>query len=83
MRKLPFQPALCSKKSDFENPISRETTKVLGKVQFLKSHFSRRSSIANSFKIKIKHIPLALAIPLVVDLSRHTKILVHLIFFYT
>ena len=40
-----------------------ETTKVLSKVQFLKSHFFRSIRIAISFNIK--HTPLSLAGPLV------------------
>ena len=43
---------------------SIETTKVLVKVKFFKSHFSYRNSKANSFNIK--HIPPALAGPLIV-----------------
>ena len=55
-----------------------DTTKVLGKVRFLKSHFSCRSSIANKFNLK--RVLLALARLLVFVLTSHTKILVHLVF---
>ena len=43
---------------------TRETTKVLCKVQFLKSHFSCNISVAKTFNIK--HVPRALAGHLVV-----------------
>ena len=56
---------------------NRETTKVLGKEQFKKSHFSCRISMANLFNIK--NLPQALA-GLLVFLSRHTKVLVLLVF---
>ena len=51
---------------------SRGTANVLGKVQFLKSHFLL--CMANSFNII--HVPLALAGPVFVFLSSLTKSLV-------
>ena len=63
---------------------SIERTKVLVKVKFLKSNFSYRISKANSFNIK--HIPPALAEPLIVFNLDIRKFLLpsffqHLIFF--
>ena len=52
---------IISKNFTFLTYFTRETTKVLGKDQFLKSHFSCRISIANSFNIK--HVTSALAWP--------------------
>ena len=57
---------------------SRATINVLGKVQFLKWHFTCRISIANSSTIKF--VPPTLTVPRCF-LLRHTKILVNLIFF--
>ena len=50
-------------KRSFASVFSRETTQVLGNVQFLISLFLCRISIANS--LNMKHVPPALAGPLV------------------